>query len=144
MIWSQQINTVLLCLLTSAYTENHCLDYPSSLCNPTFSDPKNLKSISDKVIHIGVSLKIINKNNNREKADDFESGFKADIRNLFGGLLGLSTGATQHWIILTDRASVESVNRVLRAVVTRHLSYNLITTYHGRAKPGKECSQLRK
>ena len=104
----------------------------SPLCNATFSDPKLLRSNSDSVIHIGVSLKIINKNNNREEEEDFESGFKADIRNLFGALLALSTGATQHWIILTDRRSVQSVNRVLRAAVTSHLTSNIIRTYKGR------------
>ena len=132
MVSSLQITTgVLAFLLTSVPAEDRCEGYPPSLCDSTFSDPKLLRSTSDRVIHIGVSLKIINKNNNREQANDFESGFKADIRNLFGGLLGLSSGATQHWIILTDRASVESVARVLRGVVTRHISYNLIKTYQG-------------
>ena len=87
------------------------------------------------MIHIGVSLKIINQNNNKEEEDDLDSGFKADIRNLFGSLLALSTGATQHWIILTDQRSVQSVNRVLRAAVTSHIAINLIRTYKGRERP---------
>ena len=130
--------TAVLSYLQLAVTSSAdlCADYPASLCNTTFSDPKHLKSTSDKVIHIGVSLKIINRNNNREEADDLESGFKADIRNVFGSLLSLSSGATQHWIILTDRRSVRSVNRVLREAVTSHLTLNLIRTYEGRE--GKE------
>ena len=125
--------TLLLSFLQLVVTspEDLC-DYPVSLCNTTFSDPRLLRSNSDNVIHIGVSLKIINKNNNREEEEDFESGFKADIRNLFGALLALSTGATQHWVILTDTRSVVSVNRVLRAAVTSHLTSNIIRTYKGK------------
>ena len=134
MISSLQIYCVLSCLIASVPAEHQCLGYPPALCNSSFSDPRLLRSSSDNVIHIGVSLKIINKNNNREKADDFESGFKADIMSLFGGLLELSSGATQHWIILTDEASVESVCRVVRGVLTRHLTYNIIKTYEGRRK----------
>ena len=131
-----QLTVILSCLqLILTSPEALCADYPAWLCNVTFSDPRNLRSHSDNVIHIGVSLKIINKNNNREEEEDFESGFKADIRNLFGDLLALSTGATQHWIILTDRRSVQSVNRVLRAAVTSHITFNLIKTYKGREAP---------
>ena len=136
MSWIIQLTTVLSSLqivLTSS--EDLCADYPASLCNVTFSDPQNLRSHSDNVIHIGVSLKIINQNNNKEEEDDLDSGFKADIRNLFGSLLALSTGATQHWIILTDQRSVWSVNKVLRAAVTSHLTVNLIRTYKGRETP---------
>ena len=134
MSWIIQLTAVLLSYLQLVVTspEDLCADYPASLCNATFSDPKVLRSSSDNVIHIGVSLKIINKNNNREEEEDFESRFKADIRNLFGALLALSSGATQHWIILTDRRSVQSVNRVLRAAVTSHITFNLIKTYEGR------------
>ena len=139
MSWIIQLTAVLLSYLQLVVTspEDLCADYPASLCNATFSDPKVLRSSSDNVIHIGVSLKIINKNNNREGEEDFESGFKADIRNLFGDLLALSTGATQHWIILTDRRSVRSVNRVLREAVTSHLTLNLIRTYEGRKGRGE-------
>ena len=133
MSWIIKSTTLLLSFLQLVVTspEDLC-DYPVSLCNTTFSDPRLLRSNSDNVIHIGVSLKIINKNNNREEEEDFESGFKADIRNLFGALLALSTGATQHWVILTDTRSVVSVNRVLRAAVTSHLTSNIIRTYKGR------------
>ena len=127
-----QLTIILSCLQVILTSPDLCADYPASLCNVTFSDPRNLISHSDNVIHIGVSLKIINKNNNREEEEDFESGFKAAIRNLFGALLALSTGATQHWVILTDRRSVVSVNRVLRAAVTSHLTSNIIRTYKGR------------
>ena len=137
MSWIILLTTLLLSYLQVVVTspEDLCAEYPVSLCNTTFSDPRLLRSNSDNVIHIGVSLKIINKNNNREEEEDFESGFKADIRNLFGDLLALSTGATQHWIILTDRRSVQSVNRVLRAAVTSHITFNLIKTYKGREAP---------
>ena len=133
MSWIIKSTTLLLSFLQLVVTspEDLC-DYPASLCNTTFSDPRLLRSNSDNVIHIGVSLKIINKNNNREEEEDFESGFKAAIRNLFGALLALSTGATQHWVILTDTRSVVSVNRVLRAAVTSHLTSNIIRTYEGR------------
>ena len=143
MVSALQISTcVLTLLLASVPADEQCQGYPPFLCDSTFSDPKLLRSTSDRVIHIGVSLKIINKNNNREQANDFESGFKADIRNLFGGLLGLSSGATQHWIILTDLASVESVTRVLRGVVTRHLTYNIIKTYQGESEQEQEQERL--
>ena len=117
---------------SSSSSSDLCADYPASLCNTTFSDPKHLRSNSDNVIHIGVSLKIINKNNNKEEEDDLDPGFKADIRSVFGSLLALSTGATQHWIILTDRRSVVSVNTVLRDAVTSHLTHNLVRTYKGK------------
>ena len=137
MSWIIQLTAVLLSYLQLVVTspEDLCADYPASLCNATFSDPKLLRSNSHSVIHIGVNIKIINRNNNREEEEDFESRFKADIRNLFGGLLALSTGATQHWIILTDKRSVQSVNRVLRAAVTSHITFNLIKTYKGREAP---------
>ena len=137
MSWIIQLTAVLSYLQLAVTSEDLCADYPASLCNTTFSDPKYLKSSSDNVIHIGVILKIINKNNNREEEDDLDSGFKADIRNLFGSLLALSSGATQHWIILTDRRSVSSVNRVLRAALTSHLTLNLLRTYEGRQGRGE-------
>ena len=136
MFWIIQLTNILSCLQIVLTSPDYlCPDYPASLCNVTFSDPRNLRSHSDNVIHIGVSLKIINQNNNREEEDDFESGFKADIRNMFRSLLALSTGATQHWIILTDQRSVQSVNKVLRAAVTNHLTVNLVRTYKGRERP---------
>ena len=52
--------------------------YPEFLCNHTFSHPSYLKTSSDRVIHIGVSLKIIQKNNNKETVDDFDEGFKGE------------------------------------------------------------------
>ena len=52
--------------------------YPEFLCNETFSHPSYLKTSSDRVIHIGVSLKIIQKNNNKETVDDFDEGFKGE------------------------------------------------------------------
>ena len=48
--------------------------FPPSLCNSTFSDPKYLKCDSDQVIHIGITLKIINGNN--EHGEGFKEGFK--------------------------------------------------------------------
>ena len=55
--------------------------FPSLLCNTTFSDPVYLKTISDNVVHIGVSLKIIDKNNNRENVTgaEFNEAFKVCI-----------------------------------------------------------------
>ena len=51
---------------------------PESLCNTTFSDPASLKTRSDNILHIGVSLRIIDKNNVRENATraEFNDGFK--------------------------------------------------------------------
>ena len=55
--------------------------FPSLLCNTTFSDPRNLKTMSDNLVHIGVSLKIIDKNNNRENVTgaEFNEAFKVCI-----------------------------------------------------------------
>ena len=55
------------------------LNYSSFLCNTTFSDPRFLKTTQDNVIHIGVSLKIINKSNNKENTNDFDGAFKVMI-----------------------------------------------------------------
>ena len=51
-------------------------NFPALLCNTTFSDPRHLKTTSDNVLHIGVSLKIINKNNNNANNTGFDDGFK--------------------------------------------------------------------
>ena len=55
---------------------------PELLCNTTFSDPASLKTRSDNIVHIGVSLRIIDKNNVRENATraEFNEGFK--VRHL--------------------------------------------------------------
>ena len=42
----------------------------------------------------------------------------------------LLLGATQHWIILTDHKSVKSVNGVLKGLVGKHLSMNVINLEH--------------
>ena len=63
----------------------------------------------------------------------------------------MSTGATQHWILLTDSSSIQQLNTILRSVgiqeifsavdkyfprprsiITKHLTMNLVTTYPGR------------
>ena len=55
-------------------------NFPSFLCNSTFSDPRYLKTTSESVLHIGVSLKIINKNNNNANNTGFDEGFKVLIK----------------------------------------------------------------
>ena len=52
--------------------------FPESLCNTTFSDPSSLKTMSSNIVHIGVSLRIIDNNNVRENATrpEFNEGFK--------------------------------------------------------------------
>jgi hypothetical protein len=100
--------------------------------NSTFSDPKYLKTSSPRKIHIGVSIKIIKNNNDNQT--DFDDTFKKTVRILFQSLLRLSTGASQHWVILTDEASVASTNRILRNVITEHLTMNLVLTYLGRSR----------
>ena len=81
---------------------------------------------------MGVSLRIIQDNNNKESTHDFDFGFKNDIRTLFSSILALSTGATQHWIILTDKKSVQPASTVLRNLITKHVSENIIRSYMGR------------
>jgi len=128
----QPIIIFILILSDSAISDDCDSYHANHLCNATLSDPKFLKTTSDRVIHLGVSLRIIDKNNNRESESDFESGFKNDIKTLFTSILRLSSGATQHWIILTDKKSKGSVSIVLRQLLTKHVSENIIKTYVGR------------
>ena len=116
----------------SVVLSNPCDSYPASVCNVTISDPRFLKTASERVIHLGVSLRIIQDNNNKESTQDFDFGFKNDIKTLFSSILALSTGATQHWIILTDKKSVQPASTVLRNLITKHVSENLIRSYMGR------------
>ena len=60
--------------------------FPELLCNTTFSDPASLKTRSDNIVHIGVGLRIIDKNNVRQNANrsEFNEGFK--VRHLHYGL----------------------------------------------------------
>ena len=67
----------------------------------------------------------------------------------------MSTGATQHWILLSDTSSIQQLNTILRSsnrilkkylstsevdkyfprprsIITKHLTMNLVTTYPGR------------
>jgi len=107
-------------------------NFPSFLCNSTFSDPRYLKTTSESVLHIGVSLKIINKNNNNANNTGFDEGFKGHVQTFFSHLLQLSTGTTQHWIILTDNNSINVVNSILRNIIMKHVTSNIISTYQGR------------
>ena len=66
--------------------------YPETLCDYNFSSPSDLKTSSDRVIHIAVSLRIIHNNNNRDSILDFDKGFKNDIKLLFTNILRLSSG----------------------------------------------------
>lgn len=92
--------------------------------------------MSNNIVHIGVSLRIIDKNNVRENATkpEFNKGFKGDIKSFFTDLLVLTSLSAQHWIILTDKRSVEEVNFILRNIITKHLTSNVISTYPGRRK----------
>ena len=125
---------ILLSICESLVDSEQYNGYPSSLCNTTISDARFLKTTSEKVIHLGVSLRIIQNNNNKESKHDFDAGFKNDIITLFTSILQLSTGATQHWIIMTDKNSILAVNKVLRHLITKHVSENLLRTYTGRAR----------
>ena len=109
----------------SVVLSDPCDSYPASVCNVTLSDPRFLKTTSERVIHLGVSLRIIQDNNNKESTHDFDSGFKNDIKTLFSSILALSTGATQHWIILTDKKSVQPASTVLRNLIAKHVSEKL-------------------
>ena len=122
---------LIMCPL-SVVLSDPCDSYPASVCNVTLSDPRFLKTTSERVIHLGVSLRIIQDNNNKESTHDFDFGFKNDIRTLFTSILRLSTGATQHWIILTDKKSVQPASTVLRSLITKHMSENIIRSYMGR------------
>jgi len=99
----------------------------------SFSDPQHLKTNSPRKIHIGASMRII-KDNNDNNTRDFDDGFKHSVKVLFQSLLRLSTGASQHWIILTDASALVSANDLLRNVITEHLTRNLVLTYLGRSK----------
>ena len=76
---------LLLCpwLLGARGQGDLCQGYPAFLCNTTFSDPSFLKTTSDGVIHIGVSLKIIPSNNhNQSKTElEFNDAFKVSGQN---------------------------------------------------------------
>ena len=122
-------NVILLFCLVMGVRSDLCQLAPEMFCNVTFSDPRFLKTTSDRVMHLGLSLKII------ESEDrDFSAGFKDNIRILFGSLLQLSTGVTQHWMILTNKNSLQAVHRVLRNLITKHVSENVIRGYVGRRK----------
>ena len=110
----------------------HCVECPlnsQSLCNTTFSHADNLKTSSDRVIHIGVTLRVIEEENS-EPSERFAS----DIKTMFGSILQLSTGATQHWIILTDKNSIKAVSMVLMNIITKHLTENIIRSYMGKLR----------
>ena len=151
MFWKLVITFIVLTI--NAYCDDKiCIEnnFPSFLCNTTFSDPRYLKNSKDNVVHIGVSLKIINKSNNKEKKTDFDGPFKVkllclkietmgneimfqdNIKVFFSHLLQLSTGATQHWIILTDKNSINILNDLIRNIITRHITDNLLKTWEGR------------
>ena len=102
------------------------LPHPT-LCTNTFTNPANLSTTSARVIHVGVTLISLHQ-------DQLSEGFRSDIRTLFRSLLQLSTGATQHWIILTNKNSIMEVNMVLRNIVTQHITENIIRTYIGKHK----------
>ena len=119
---------LLFCLVISVRSDL-CQIAPEILCNVTFSDPRFLKTTNERVIHLGLSLKIIENDD-----QDFSAAFKDNIRILFGSILKLSTGATQHWIILTNKHSIQAVHRVLRNLVTKHVSENVLRGYVGRRK----------
>ena len=40
---------------------------------------------------------------------------QGDIQTFFTDLLRMSTGATQHWILLTDSNSIQQLNTILRS-----------------------------
>ena len=101
--------------------------------NSTFSDPRFLKTASPRKIHIGVSVRIIQNNNDKNKTD-FSPGFQRDVRTLVQSVLALSTGAALHWIVLTDTNSVVAANRLFRNIFTEHLTRNILLTYLGKGK----------
>ena len=41
---------------------------------------------------------------------------QGDIQTFFTDLLRMSTGTTQHWILLTDSSSIQQLNTILRSV----------------------------
>ena len=65
-------------LLFVSCDNNNASCFPESLCNTTFSDPSFLKTMSSNIVHIGVSLRIIDNNNVKENATRpaFNEGFK--------------------------------------------------------------------
>ena len=65
-------------LFVSGDYDDEASCFPESLCNTTFSDPSSLKTMSSNIVHIGVSLRIIDNNNVRENATkpEFNEGFK--------------------------------------------------------------------
>ena len=122
--------------------------FPAFLCNSSFSDPRYLKTHADDIVHIGVTLKIVDNNNNREHSSQgFDKGFKVlmidqetiflhlifqnDIENFFSQHLQMCRGRTQHWIIITDSNSVQHLNTIIRNTITKHVTNNIITTYPG-------------
>jgi len=107
-----------------------------------FSDPEHMKTNSPRKIHIGASIRIIKDNNDNNNPRDFDTGFKHSVKVLFQSLLRLSTGASQHWIILTDAFALVSANDLLRNVITEHLTRNLVLTYLGRSKVRKVPSVI--
>ena len=79
---SKHLVTLLFSVLT-IFVSCHDDCFPKTFCNTTFSDPTSLKTMSNNIVHIGVSLRIIDKNNVRENATkpEFNEGFK--VRKCF-------------------------------------------------------------
>ena len=103
--------------------------FPSSLCNTTFSEPQHLKTDCDQIIHIGVTLKIIN--NNNKDGEGFSQGFKKDIETFLTQMLQLYTEDILHLILITDSKSVKHLNDIIRNIISKHLTNNIIATYPG-------------
>merc|ERR1719347_639969 len=100
-----------------------------------FSSPADLKSNSSKALHIGATIRIINKNNDKEESNKLDKGFKDEVERLFTSILKLNTVGTIHWIILTDHNSIEQVSSHLRHLILKHVTMNILMTFKGRKGP---------
>ena len=80
---SNYLVTLLFSVLTIFVSCDDDDCFPETFCNTTFSDPTSLKTVGDNIVHIGVSLRIIDKNNVKENATkpEFNEGFK--VRKMF-------------------------------------------------------------
>ena len=88
---------------------------------PDFVEPRNVKHFAD---HITVGLTIINKRGEKELEKAFEFKMKLNLVSL----LTYSSGDPLHFVIITDKNSIENVDSVLKKIMKQYVAEGIIST----------------
>ena len=88
---------------------------------PDFVEPRNVKHFAD---HITVGLTIINKRGEKELEKAFEFKMKFNLVSL----LTYSSGDPLHFVIITDKTSIENVDSVLKKIMKQYVAEGIIST----------------